>query len=239
MRLLIIYPTKGRQKLFFETLDNLESTIGTDNYEVIVNADRDDLEMNTPQVTERIKQYKNISIYFIEPISKVFACNTNIYNANYWDWCLILSDDMKFVVKDWYNKMVDDIKSVWGNSLDFFAHYNDGYVGDKLPTMNICGRDYYNRFGYLYHPSYGSVSCDAENFWVSQMLGKHHYFDKIYFNHIHPSNCGFVSDFTYRGNDVHGKKDTLNYFERMKHFFYVENPVMIPQQLLNEIEKLK
>jgi len=229
MNLLIVYPTRGRNKLFFETLDNLEKTIGTKTYQVIVNADIDDVDMNDTQTINRINHdYYNVRIFFDEPISKIAACNRNIDKADSWDWCLLLSDDFKFVVNNWYHKMIADIKSVWGDSLDFFAHFNDGYVAEKLPTMNICGRDYYNRFNYLYHPSYGSVSADAENFFVSQMLGKHHYFNHIYFHHIHPSNIGFKSDKTYRDNDKWGILDTENYFKRREQLFFVENPVCIP-----------
>lgn len=237
MKLLIVYPTRGRVNLFFETLENVQSTIGTNNYEIIVNADNDDFQMNNANVIERVKSYRNVRMFFDEPVSKVSACNRNIDKSDNWDWVLTLSDDFKFVVTHWYEKMIEKIKSVWKDGLDFFAHFSDGFVHEKLPTMSIMGRDYYLRFDYIYHPSYGSMSCDADQMFVAMMLGRHHYFPDIYFHHLHPSNLNIPSDATYRGNDKFGHRDTMNYFERMKNLFYVENPICIPFQ--EELNKLK
>lgn len=242
MRLLIVYPTRNRKKLFFETLDNIEATIGAKEYEVIVNIDADDLSMNNEETINTIQtNYYNVRVFVNEPISKIAACNANIDKVKNWDWIILMSDDQKFIVSDWYDKMVHDIKSIWKNSFDFFAHFNDGFCGDKLPTMAIMGRMYYNRFGHIYEPSYGSVSVDAEQMWVAMMLGRHHYFPNVYFNHLHPSNLGTPTDTTYAGNDKFGKPDTDNYFNRMKRYFDVpeHERVMIPEQLANEIKNLK
>lgn len=237
MRLLIKYATRGRQRQFIDALQNIKATIGTDNsnYQIIVSADEDDMTMKDCNLIDQMKFYHNVKLLFGESTSKVGAINRDIPSTDTWDWCLVMSDDMTFVVGNWYDKMIADIKSVWGDSTDFFAHFSDGYVHDKLPTMNICGVDYYKRFGYIYHPSYGSVSCDAENFFVAQMLGKHHYFPQVYFKHDHPSNLRTKPDQTYRDNDRFGDADTKNYFERIERLFDVKDPVMIPEQLRKEL----
>jgi hypothetical protein len=242
MPLLVVYPTRGRKKMFLETLANLHTTIGTHKVELIINCDLNDPEMNDPELMQEVKSKYACEIYFDEQVSKIHACNRNINKAKTnWKWCLLLSDDQKFIVPNWYDKMIEDIFSVWGYSLDFFAHFADGYVNEKLPTLNVCGVDYYKRFNYLYHPSYGSVSSDAENFWVSQMLGKHHYFPQIYFNHLHPSNLNTSTDATYRGNDKFGAADTQNYFDRMKRYFDVPecDRLCVPEKLQDEINNLK
>lgn len=235
--LLIKYASRGRKKLFFKALENIHATIKTKYFSIIVTADANDPEMNCEDVRWVISTFPNVKIYYGEQVSKIDAINRSMdYNLE-WSWSIVMSDDMVFTVKGWDESMLQSIKKQWGDSLDFFAHFNDGYTHDKLPTLNVCGRDYYKRFNYLYSPTYGSVSCDAENYFVAQMLGRYKYFPEIYFNHVHPSNIGFHSDKTYRDNDRFGKPDTANYFNRMGRLFDVKNPVMIPEILRKEMEE--
>lgn len=226
--LLIKYASRGRQKLFFDTLDNIESTIRTPYFKIMVSADNDDSGMNNDEVRVKVSKCPNASIFYSEPTSKVGAINSHMNFSGDWSWCIAMSDDMKFIVKGWDELMLSDIRKEWGDSLDFFAHFNDNYVGYKLPTLNVVGREYFQRDGFIYHPSYKSVSCDAENMFVAMMRGKHKYFQDVYFHHIHPSNLNFHSDETYRRNDKHGSADTENYFERRKRLFDVVNPAYIP-----------
>ena len=98
--------------------------------------------------------------------------------------------------------------------------YNDGFVGDKLSTLSIMGRDYFNRDGYIYHPDYKSFSCDAEAFYVAQMRGKHHYFDKIIFKHQHPAWIGIGNDETYSKNSLATDHDLKVYWHRLNNYFF-------------------
>lgn len=237
--LFIKFATRGRRENFFHALRNIYNTITTEYFKISVSCDLNDPEMNNPDVKKFCRAYPNLTLHFSEQTSKVGAINANINHHCEFSWLLNMSDDFTFLENGWDVKMQEDIKSVWGDSLDYLAHFSDGFTHEKLPTMAIMGRDFYKRFNYIYHPSYKSVSCDAEQFWVSQMLGRHHYFNKIYFKHIHPSNLGFPADATYRGNDIHGYNDTKNYFHRMKNKFFVHNPVLIPEALQLEINSLK
>jgi hypothetical protein len=238
--LLINYATRGRPELLSETLKNIYDTIGTDDFKIFMKVDVDDKP--TFDVLEKFhnKYYPNFIVYAVEHRSKVYAINEGVQYQPDWDVLLNMSDDFKFVQKNWYGKMIAQIQRVWGNSTDFFAHFNDNYTEDRLPTMHIVGRDYYLRDNFIYHPSYGSVSCDAEAYYVALMRGKYHYFPEVFFHHLHPANNHSIkTDATYLGNDKWDKQDTENYFERMKHYFYISNPVMIPEQLEREIKNLK
>lgn len=241
MRIVIKYATRGRPKHFFDGLDNIMATANTDDIDIYAVADADDHTMNNPDVKKYIEKYRRTSLHFTEPVSKIHAINEFTPSPEYFDLLINFSDDMRFVVQGWDEIMIYAIKRVWGASTDFFAHFSDGYVHEKLPTMNICGSDYYKRFGYIYHPSYGSVSCDAENMWVAMMLGKHHYFGLVLFNHVHPANCRFRADETYIRNDRFGASDTKNYFERMLRFFDVpeKDRVCVPEQLEKEMVLVK
>lgn len=229
--LLIKYATRGRWRLFTEAIDNIYATIGTNQFKITVSADNDDVEMNNEEIREICKRYHNVELHYGDHKSKVEAINADFNPQTAWWWCVNMSDDMRFVKPYWDTLMLRQICEEWGGDSDFFAHFNDGYVGDRLPTMNICGRKYYDRDGYIYNSGYKAVSCDAENMFVAMMRGKYKYFDEVYFNHIHPANTKEPSDYIYRRNDQYGKADTEFYFERLRNKFGISNPVMIPEQM--------
>lgn len=229
--LLIKYATRGRWRQFFAAIDNIYATIRTNQFKILVSADLDDVEMNCPEVIEFCKRYHNVELSYGYHSNKVNAINAGFNPLTQWKWCVNMSDDMTFVEPGWDYKMLEQIRSVWQTGWDWFAHFNDGFVADLLPTLNVCGRDYYNRFHYIYHPSYKSVSCDAENMFVAQMLGRYAYFEDIYFHHDHPSNLKQPSDYIYRRNHDYGEADTVNYFERLRRLFEVKSPVLIPEQI--------
>ena len=226
MKFLIKYATRGRPYLFDRGIANIQNTISPNcDYKILVSADSDDATM----IDYVGKEIKNTQIIFGNSKNKIEAINADMDKGitGEWDVLVNFSDDMEFIVSGWDKIIENDIISSFGN-LDCFLHYNDGYVGDKLPTMSIMGKDYYDRFGYIYHPSYKTESCDAEAMYVAMMLGKHKYFDKILFKHEHPCNNGGVSDATYNLNGRYANADHTNYFERLKKYFYVENPVTLP-----------
>lgn len=229
-RLLIKYPTRGRWRLFAEALDNLYSTIRTPHFRIVVSADTDDVEMNSPEVRELCSRYHNVRLVYGEGSTKIDACNRDM-NLYDWDWCVLMSDDMRFTKFGWDYDMLKQIREVWPTGTDWFAHFNDGFVGEKLPTLNIVGREYYSRDNYLYHPSYKSVSCDAENMYVAQMRDRYKYFPELYFNHLHPANLKEPSDHVYRRNHVHGDADTENYFKRMRENFGLPDHYELPEEL--------
>ncbi len=232
MSLLLKYATRNRPKLFLETLENITNTISTKEYQILVSLDKDDSATLASEVLEKAYQFPNVKIKIGEPISKVAAINRDFEHANPWTWCVTMSDDIKFIQSGWDGKMLNDIRGEWGNSTDFFAHFPDGFVNEAIPTLNVCGYDYFMRDKFTYHPVYYSVSCDVEAMYTAQMRGRYKYFPTIYYNHIHPGNIsGMPNDETYRKNNPLGEIDTATYFERMSYGFYVENPVFMPEEV--------
>jgi hypothetical protein len=237
MKILIKYPTRGRRALFEETIKNIQDTIsGEHEYSIEVTTDKDDESMHVVNLSA--DELVNVSFMSGYSLSKIHACNRDmdIITANYdWDILILMSDDMKFVVKGWDKKIVEEFNKT---GLDAFQHWNDGYVGDKLPTMSIMGREYYERFFYIYTPCYKSFSCDAEAMFVAQMLGKWHYYSEVIFKHEHPANNPMLAkyDETYHLASKHSQHDIDTYFKRMQKLFYVNNPVTIPSVLKAEME---
>lgn len=235
MKILIKYASRGRPDLYKQSIENITQSIKTDNYNILVTADRDDLTMYDTDILEFNKKYPKVKAIYGYSVSKVHAINRDLerleeFGFADFDLLINFSDDMKFVVNGWDEIMVNLIKQRWPDTLDFFAHFNDGYVGDKLPTMSIMGREYYERFGWIYAPFYKGFSCDAEAMFVAQMLEKHHYFETLLFKHLHPSNDpqNVPSDATYQLNDKFGHPDTEMYFKRKAKLFYVNNPACVP-----------
>jgi hypothetical protein len=234
MKILIKYPTRGRRALFEETIKNIQDTIsGEHEYRIEVTVDWNDDTMKT-----YANFTGNMCVRLGDSLSKIHACNRDMddITAEYdWDILILMSDDMKFVVKDWDKRIVEEFNKT---GLDAFQHWNDGYVGDKLPTMSIMGREYYERFFYIYPPCYKSFSCDAEAMFVAQMLGKWHYYSEVIFKHEHPANNPMLAkyDETYHLASKHSQHDIDTYFKRMQKLFYVNNPVTIPSVLKVEME---
>lgn len=232
MKLLIKYPTRGRPELFRETILNIHQTIGSEHYTILVTAD----EVDICDYEGMIKGFPNSDKIILkrgESYNKIHAVNRDMdfaYDKLRWEWLILMSDDMKFVTNNWYDKMLSDIYSRWTDT-DFFAHFNDGHT--TLSTLSVIGLEWFERTFYIYPWCYGSVSCDAEEHHKAQMLGKYHYFDAVYFKHFHPANgYGHGSiDNTYLMNNKYGEKDTQTYFKRMKKLFYVNNPNTIPGEL--------
>lgn len=220
MKFLIKYATRGRPELFRKTLMNIIHSVNDPDFNIIVSADLDDpLMERTFGFTKQFRQ-----VIFIEgnSKSKIDAINRDLNFATdmQWDILINMSDDFKFIVNGWDSIMKKEIKKVFGDSLDFFAHFNDGFVAEALPTMSIMGRKYYERDNYIYHPSYKSFSCDAEAMYVAMMREKYHYFPQVLFNHEHPANNRMVpNDATYIRSSKHTAHDEKNYFERLSRYF--------------------
>jgi hypothetical protein len=90
--------------------------------------------------------------------------------------------------------------------------FNDGFQQNKLNTLCILGKKYYDRFGYVYHPSYKSLYCDTEFTLVSQKLNKTKYFADVIIKHQQYSIINKEPDKLYIRNDElqHVDKDTFN-----------------------------
>lgn len=225
MRLLIKYATRKRPGKFIQAMDNLLTTV-TGDFQIIVSIDSDDQEMIT---IANNSGFPNTQFYINDNFGgKVGAINANIPLSG-WDWLVNMSDDMLFIVKGWDQIMIEKIRSVWGNSLDFFAHFNDGFQGPKLCTLSIIGFEYYCRTFHVYKPCYRSLSCDAEEFYVAQILKRYHYFPDILYKHVHPANVkGVKSDELYAINERWAKQDAEVYFKRLNKDFYVHNAGQTP-----------
>jgi hypothetical protein len=216
---LIKYATRGRADWFRRAITNITNTSSSLDYRILVSADIDDPQMKNDHIIEFCRAHEKVTLIHGESKSKIDAINRDMEFAGDWDVLVNMSDDMHFILRGWDNVIRQRVSETWGTSTDFFAHFNDGYAKDALPTMSIIGREYYNRDGYIYHPDYRSFSCDAEAMYVAMMRGRHKYFSDSIFLHQHPTNTPVKNDKTYQVNSLHTPHDTAVYFERLKRYF--------------------
>jgi hypothetical protein len=118
--------------------------------------------------------------------NKIDAINRDLNEFDYdWDILINMSDDMIFTKKGFD----DIIRAEFYNDFNQYLHFNDGNQKCNVCTMHIVGRNYYDRFNYIYHPDYISLWCDVENDIVAKQLGCYKYMgDNIkLFRHLHPA----------------------------------------------------
>jgi len=184
MDLLIKFPTRGRPRKFLHTLNKYIMFMDDKTVPIIVSCDNDDDTMKEGYVTEVLSQHDNVTVRFGDNSSKISAINGDLCGVNF-DIILLASDDMVPLVKGFDTIIKNKMRETYPDT-DGVLWFNDGYQGNKLNTLCILGKKYYNRFNYIYHPDYVSVWCDNEFMDVANLLDKQTYFDDVIIRHEHP-----------------------------------------------------
>lgn len=175
MRLLFKYPTRGRVERFFDGLESIISNLYDNvNFEIRVTADVDDPIMANDEVISKVKSYPNTKIHFGISNSKVDAVNRDLELFDNWDVIIVMSDDMKFTFYGFDQIIRQQFED---NNFDKYIHIPDNDAKTALATMYIAGKDFVNRFGYLYNPIYSSLFCDNDIQETSKILGCYRYVD--------------------------------------------------------------
>jgi len=196
MKILVKFPTFNRPKQFFNTLyEYYKKAINRNEMHFLVSIDNNDSLMNNEIVLNGIKTYPNIEVVIGDSKSKIDAVNRDLDKIKYeWDIILLASDDMVPMETGYDNIIRNDMTENF-KDLDGVLWYNDGHQQDKLNTLCILGKKYYERFGYIYYPEYKSGYCDNEFTKVSKILNKVKYFDRVIIEHQHP-------DWGYGNHDI-------------------------------------
>ena len=217
MKLLIKFPTRERPEKFFSVLDLYYSNLRDLNFEFVVCCDIDDITMNNSAVKEKLECYPNLKFYFDNNKSKIQAINNNLANIEF-DILLLASDDMIPVVPG-YDKIIKEKMLQNFPDTDGVLWFNDGFQGPNLNTLCILGKKYFDRFGYIYHPDYKSLYCDAEFTIVSKNLNRVKYFNDIIIKHQQYSIIKEKPDALYIRNDELQYTDKKTFELRLKNNF--------------------
>ena len=221
MKLLIKFPTRNRPAKFIKILKVYHSLLDDKNTKFIVSCDNDDETMNNDGIKEYINDLTdvNIELCFNDNKSKIEAVNANMENVDF-DIVLLASDDM-IPVSQGFDTIIKNKMSEHYSDTDGVLWFNDGYQGNKLNTLCILGKKYYDRFNYIYNPEYKSVWSDNEFMDVANILNKQTYFDEVIIRHEHP-DWGFgKNDLIHQENIKNESFDRMVYANRKKNNFYL------------------
>jgi hypothetical protein len=212
MRILVNFATRSRPSKFLNCIRNIrEHAVDNNQVDILVKADWDDNSMRDIEMPEGIKVEWGVST------SKIHAINRDVPTDG-WDILINFSDDQLFVKYGWDVEVRDAFEQ---HGLDTIIHWPDNCpYRERLIAMSIIGKEYYDRFGYVYHPSYFSLWCDNEFMDVSKALVRYRYMggpnhDNILSHHIHPAHIkGLEYDDQLRKTEAYYHIDEKNYNER-------------------------
>lgn len=239
LRLLFKFPCRGRETLFFQSLDSLNDNIrDRNNYHISLTIDEDDNILNTPEVIEKIRQYPNTSIEWGLSKSKIDAVNRNMPEYD-WDVCIVWSNDMiatMFGFDDIMRGYMYDIRNMYDD--DFLIHFPEIDTREVLNVLLIVTKKYYQRFNYLYHPSYLSLFSDNETMCVSKMLGRYYYVGvPNLYEHRNPaySQYNIERDPLFNEQQGHWQRDEDNFHARRKINFELKDEEIVNKNCLSEM----
>lgn len=210
MKILFKYPSRQRPQRFFEGLDNIAQLVSNKNdYIISCTLDTDDATMNNEEVITRIHSYPNTSIAWGVSRSKIDAVNRSMPND--WDVACVMSDDMRFRTHGFDNL----IREYMPADLDGFIHLQDDYAKDRVATVSILGRKYYERDNAIYNEAYYSMWCDDEETEKAKIRGKYILVPGTHVEHLHyTNNAKAKKDELYWRNDTYNADKKI--FEQRK-----------------------
>ena len=215
-RILFKFASRGRLEKLRNCLSNINDKLSDENHLVWLTEDEDDKTYHETLMYSFIGETIKIERGLGVSDGKIDAINRDMHFASsaiQWDILINMSDDMEFLV-DGFD---DIIRKDMPEDLDCLLHYPDGNI-NKLVTMSIMGRKYYDRFNYIYHPDYYSLWCDNEQTVVAQMLGKYKYVDRQIFSHNHPA---------------YGKAPTDDQYKRTESYYHQDEAVFLRRKAIN------
>lgn len=220
LKILLKFPERSRAAKFLQVLsDYIAKAHDNANICYLISIDSNDVTMTTEVQQQARNLHPHVFIFSGTSKSKIAACNRDIHNIEHWDIIVLASDDMICQVQGWDEQIRKDMQENFP-LLDGVLYYPDGFT--QLNTMCIMGRRYYDRFGYIYHPSYTSLFCDDEFMQVSRILGREYKSDLILFKHEHPVWTGAQPDELLKKNEGYYKLDEKVFKQRKAMNFGLE-----------------
>jgi hypothetical protein len=211
MKILYKITSRSRPQKLLNVINNIKSHAILDDYVILCSLDEDDQSINP--IKETLKNFEKVICYYGISKSKVDAINRDMDKITDWDILFNVSDDQLFLKKGFDKMVIDKVKEVGG---DCFLHYPDRNVKHLLSTMSIMDKKYYQRFNYIYHPSYISLWCDNEAMEVAKKLNRYFYTDDQIFDHYHPAYGKAPNDAQYLKTESYYKADKITFDHRKK-----------------------
>ncbi len=222
MKILVKFPSRERPAKFFETLKRcMELSVMPETKYLISLDHMDPIHQGYLRyLFDLDSECKNkIEVKLGYSRNKVSAINRDINEyTGEWDILVIVSDDQIAQVSGW-DKIISDTMTEHYPNTNGTLWFYDGYQ-PRINTQCIIGKKYYNRFGYVYHPSYKSLWCDNEFTEVSAPIT--YKSDSCLFKHQHYSNDSNVKmDALMRKTESFYREDEVNFKLRKRNGFQI------------------
>lgn len=216
MNILVKFPTRGRPQQFLNTLLAwLEKVSGRHPMQVVVTLDVDDMSMQTHGVREVLDSIPEVGYRYGIHGTKVEAINADMDLADPgWELLVLASDDMVPECDGWDDVMASDMCTQFPDG-DGALWYFDGYC-KSVCTLSVMGRQWYDRFGYIYHPAYTSLWCDNEHTEVAKRAGRLWKSERVLVRHCHPYHTKTKRDELLTRNESFFQRDKEVFERRQK-----------------------
>lgn len=228
----IIHPTRSRPEKSLSTIQKwIDISSKTQQIEIIYGLDVDD-----PFLEEYKKQkikwnsFINRSLCIGRNTCAVQAINkaAEISNGNI---LIVVSDDTE-CFDDWDRVLVECVEG----KTDWIMKCQDG-TQPWLITMPVMDRAYYNRFGYIYHPSYRHMYCDTELTTVADMIGRKIVSTLMFFHNYHSiSSADVKADSLKLRNDATYEEGRKNYIKRKEINFDLPAEFKMPDNVYTRMK---
>lgn len=218
-RILFKFPARGRKQKLFDTLGAYyEQMVNKEDFQFLISIDEDDPTLNNDEVKNMIGSYVNAKVVVGPPVGKIGAVNRDMDQASPWYIVVLISDDMMPKLKGFDMIIRKDMNTRFPD-MDGVLWYNDGHQGNKLNTLCILGKKYYDRFGWIYYDGYKSLYADNDFMEVSKRLGKVHYNSLCIIEHQHWAWGYGEMDELYQKNETFIQEDHDLFQKRMAENF--------------------
>jgi|APTNR8051073442_1049403.scaffolds.fasta_scaffold00075_25 hypothetical protein len=210
-QLLIKIPSRerpGQLQRLVQELDRLcERPSDTS---ILITADEDQRSTYEPL----LKSFKALRIpvrmLFGTRRTKIEAVNRDLHRSSGWDIVAVVSDDMKPVVVG-YDQVIRKYMRTHFPKGDGCLWFHDGYQ-DRVCTMPVMDRIYYDRDLNIYDPRFDSYYADDAQTELALARGRMRKIGECLFRHEHCCwNSSVPNDALYRHNRSAKERDRLLY----------------------------
>jgi hypothetical protein len=219
MKILLKCPTRSRPHKVLETIRSyIRLAAKPEQLGIAISCDTSDPSMiNVSDLQKTISKCAWSQIFHSDNRTKIQACNANM-NEITWDWDIVVlvSDDMIPQIRG-YDEVIRNHMIAKFPDRNGILWFNDGAQGEKLNTLCIYGRAFYESQGFIYNPEYKSLFCDTE---LTDQCRKEYknicsYIPYCIIRHEHPGT-GYAQnmDNLYQINQRYWNEDMYTYIRR-------------------------
>lgn len=211
------FASRSRPEKFKKVVRDIQKLSISDNYEIVAKVDLDD-----PRKDEYYLGSPKVAFKYGLSENKIHAINRDI-PADGWEIIVDVSDDFVFTRYGFDNV----IRKYCGP--DDCLHFPEPFAtkqsrlnrNDDIIIMAVMGKQYFDRFGYIFNPLYKSLFCDNELTAVAKNLGRYKLIQQQIFYHAHPQAGFGKADEQTKFTESFWKQDEAVYLERMAKGFAV------------------